>query len=54
MARSRIRLAHDREILRLKTTRTQSRIAIQDHREKIAQIDAKLAQLKPPKPPAGA
>lgn len=50
MARQRIKLAHEREILRLKTAKMQARIAIQDHRDRIKEIQAKLDAAKPPKP----
>lgn len=46
MARNRIKLAHERELLRLKVQKQQSRIAIADHRDRIAKIDAELARRK--------
>lgn len=46
MARNRIRLAHEREILRLKVQKQQARITIADNRDRIAKIDAELAQKK--------
>lgn len=52
MARQRIKLAHEREILRLKAAKMQARIAIQDHRDRIRKIDSELAAAKPPKSPS--
>lgn len=46
MARARIKLAHERQALKLRTEITQSRIAIQDHRDRIAKKKTELAQLK--------
>jgi hypothetical protein len=52
MAKNSIKLAHHREVLRLRVQRQQARIAIADHKDRIAQIDTKLSQMKPKGPPA--
>lgn len=49
MARNRIKLAHERAQLKLKTEITQSRIQIADHRDRIAKKRAELETLKVPK-----
>lgn len=49
MARPRLKLAHEREILRLRATKTQHRIRIADSRDAIKRIDAELATMKPKK-----
>jgi hypothetical protein len=54
MARHRIKLAGDREILRTKMAITQSRLAIADNQDKIATNRAKLAQLVVKKKTPGA
>lgn len=51
MARPRIKLAHEREVLRLRTARTAERIRIADARDRIRKIDAELEGMKPKKQP---
>lgn len=50
MARARIKLQHEREIVRLKMARTQHRIRIADAKDAIRAIDSKLEGMRPKKP----
>ena len=54
MARPKIKLAHEREVLRLKAAKMQARISIEDHRDRIRRINADLASRKETKPKTGA
>ena len=49
MARMSIKLAHERQQLGLRAAKTQHRIRIQNSRDKIKEIDAKLAAGRPKK-----
>lgn len=51
MARQKIKLAHERQVLRLRAAKMQARIAVEDHKDRIRRINAELEALKPPKAP---
>lgn len=57
MARLRLKLAHEREVIRLRAAKTQHKIRIADAKDAIRNIDAKLQGMRPPKkntePPVG-
>lgn len=43
--RMRIKLAHERQVIKLRMAKTQHRIRIAESRDKVKEIDAKLAGL---------
>lgn len=50
MAKLRIKLAHEREVIRLRAAKTQHRIRIADAKDAIRTIDSKLQGMRTKKP----